>query len=226
MILGVCRTALRALRRRGEFPAGLEIGRYVSCRVSDVDRADGDPADRGRPIRWWGFEIVGRVHLSVGHRCDSRQGEFTREALAVEASHRIDADGVVATVERLVAGRAAPAHLRMDNGSELISAALRDWCRIWGTHPADIEPGAPWETPFVESFNSRLRDECLNTEDFANTTEARAVLEDWRTEYNTARPHQSLGMLTPAATLPSGRRTNTNPNTHNRLFGFERARLR
>ena len=90
----------------------------------------------------------------------------------------IDADGVVATVERLVAGRGAPAHLRMDNGPELVSAALRDWCRILGTHTAYIEPGSPWETP----FNGRLRDECLNIEDFANITEARAVLEDWRAE--------------------------------------------
>ena len=62
--------------------------------------------------------------------------ELTREALAVEAAHSIDADGVLAAVERLVAHRGAPAHLRMDNGPELISAALRDWCRIWGTHAA------------------------------------------------------------------------------------------
>ena len=119
--------------------------------------------------------------------------EFTREALAVEA-----ADGVVA-VERLVAQRGAPAHLRMDNGPELASVALRDWCRIWGTHTAYIEPGSPWENPYIESFNGRLRYECLNTEDFADLLEARVVLEDWRTEYNTYRPHQSLGGLTPAA---------------------------
>ena len=125
--------------------------------------------------------------------------EFTREALAIEAAHRIGADGVVGTVENLVASRGAPKHLRMDNGPELTAAALRDWCRIWGTHTAYIEPGSPWETPFVESFNGRLRDECLNVEDFANITEAKAVLEDWRVEYNHYRPHQSLGGLTPAA---------------------------
>ena len=69
--------------------------------------------------------------------------EFTREALAVDAAHSIDADGVIGTVERLVAQRGAPVHLRMDNGPELASAALRDWCRIWGTHTAYIEPGSP-----------------------------------------------------------------------------------
>ena len=71
-------------------------------------------------------------------------------------------------------------------GSESCLVSARD--RIFG-HPH----------PFVESFNGRLRDECLNTEDFANITEARVVLEDWRIEYNTYRPHQSLGGLTPAA---------------------------
>ena len=125
--------------------------------------------------------------------------EFAREALAIDAAHSIDADGVVATIGRLVAARGSPAHLRMDNGPELTAEALRDWCRIWGAHTAYIEPGSPWETPFIETFNGRLRDECLNTEDFANITEARAVLENWRCEYNTHRPHQSLGGLTPAA---------------------------
>jgi hypothetical protein len=66
--------------------------------------------------------------------------EFTREALAIEAAHRIDSDGVVGTVEHLVASRGAPAHLQMDNGPELTAAALRDWCGIWGTHTAYIEP--------------------------------------------------------------------------------------
>ncbi len=125
--------------------------------------------------------------------------EFTREALAVDAGRRIDSDGVVDTIERLVALRGAPQHLRMDNGPELTAAALRDWCRIWGTHTAYIEPGSPWETPFVESTGGRLRDECLNIEDDADITEAKAVLEDWRHEYNHYRPHQSLGGLTPAA---------------------------
>ncbi len=87
----------------------------------------------------------------------------------------------------------------MDNGPELTAEALRDWCRIWRTQTAYIEHGSPWETPFIESFNGRLRDECLNVEDFANITEARAVLEDWRHEHNTYRPHRSLGGLTPAA---------------------------
>ena len=124
--------------------------------------------------------------------------EFTSEALAVDVAHSIDADGVVVAVERLVQQRGAPAHLRMDNGPELASAALRDWCRIWGAHTAYIEPGSAWDDPYIESFSGRLRDESLNTEDFADILEAQVVLEDWRTDYNTYRPHQSLAELTPA----------------------------
>lgn len=132
--------------------------------------------------------------------------EHTREALAIKVGHRIDADGVVEVVEQIAAARGAPAHLRMDNGPELVADALRDWCRLAGTNTAYIEPGAPWENGWIESFNGRLRDECLNIEDFANLTEARVVLEDWRHDYNHHRPHRSLGGQTPAA-YAAGHRT-------------------
>lgn len=102
------------------------------------------------------------------------------------------------TVEALVARRGAPAHLRMDNGPELVARALRDWCRLVGTGTVYIEPGSPWQTPWVESFNGRVRDELLNVEQFFTLKEAQVIAEDWRIEYNTYRPHSSLGMLTPA----------------------------
>jgi transposase InsO family protein len=123
--------------------------------------------------------------------------EHTREALAMRVGRSCTADDVVAVIEALVAERGAPEHLRMDNGPELIAWALRDWCRLAGTATAYIEPGAPWENPFVESFNGRARDELLNLEEFAHVLEAQVVVESWRTEYNTYRPHSSLGGLTP-----------------------------
>ena len=86
----------------------------------------------------------------------------------------------------------------MDNGPELIAWSLRDWCRLTGTGTVYIEPGSPWENPWIESFNGRARDELLNINEFGSLTEARVVIEDWRTEYNTWRPHSSLGGLTPA----------------------------
>jgi putative transposase len=124
--------------------------------------------------------------------------EFTRESLAMEVDRSLTADRLIDVLERLVALHGAPQHLRMDNGPELVSWALRDWCRLGGTRTVYIEPGSPWQNPFVESFNSRCRDELLNVEEFANLREARVVVEAWRVEYNTYRPHSSLGGLTPA----------------------------
>ena len=94
--------------------------------------------------------------------------EFTREALAMEVDRSITADRLIDVIERLVVTHGAPEHLRMDNGPELLSWALRDWCRFTGTRTIYIEPGSPWENPFVESFNGRARDELLNIEEFAD----------------------------------------------------------
>ena len=93
----------------------------------------------------------------------------------------------------------APGYIRCDNGPELTANALRDWCRFSGTGSSYIEPGAPWENPYVEPFNGRLRDEFLGVEQFDSLLEAQVLIEDWRIEYNTKRPHSSLGWLAPAA---------------------------
>ena len=125
--------------------------------------------------------------------------EFTREALACVPARSLDADRTVGVLEGLVEKRpGAPTYLRCDNGPELISAALRDWCRFAGVTTSYIEPGAPWQNPYVESFNGKLRDELLNLETFNSLFEAQVLIEDWRDEYNHYRPHQSLRYLTPA----------------------------
>ena len=131
--------------------------------------------------------------------------EHTREALWIEVARRIDADATVAILERIAATRAAPELIRMDNGPELTAHAIRDWCRATGASTAYIEPGSPWENPFVESFGSRVRDEMLGVEVFDTLLEARVVIEDWRTEYNTVRPHSSLQWLAPSAYAESCR---------------------
>jgi putative transposase len=125
--------------------------------------------------------------------------EFTRQALACVAARSIDADRTVSLFEELVEKReVTPQSIRCDNGPELISAALRDWCRFNGVTTSYIEPGAPWQNPYVESFNGKLRDELLNLESFDSLFEAQVLIEDWRVEYNHYRPHQSLRYLTPA----------------------------
>jgi putative transposase len=131
--------------------------------------------------------------------------EHTREALAIEVSRSIDADHTVRVLDRIVATGRRPELVRADNGPELTANALRDWCRFGGTDQAFIEPGSPWENPFVESFGSRVRDEVLSVEAFGSLTEATVVLEDWRNIYNTRRPHGSLGWKTPAAYAASWR---------------------
>ncbi len=126
--------------------------------------------------------------------------EHTREALAIVVARSITADATVAALDQIVADReTAPEYIRCDNGPELTANALRDWCRFAGTGSSYIEPGAPWENPFVESFNGRLRDELLAVEQFDTLLEAQVLIEDWRIEYNTRRPHGSLGWLAPVA---------------------------
>ena len=124
--------------------------------------------------------------------------EHTREALAMRVGRTCTADDLIEVLAGLVAARGAPEHLRMDNGPELLAWALRDYCRLAGTHTTYIEPGAPWENPYVESFNGRVRDELLNLEEFTSLTVAQVVVEAWRIEYNAYRPHSALSGLTPA----------------------------
>jgi putative transposase len=137
--------------------------------------------------------------------------EFTREALAIEVDRSIDAEETVAVLGRLAAERGAPANIRADNGPELTAAVLREWCRSGKTDTAYIEPGSPWQNPYVESFNSRLRDELLNTEVFICLAEAKVLAEDWRDDYNANHPHSALGMMSPARFAASWQRIgNTN----------------
>ena len=125
--------------------------------------------------------------------------EFTKEALAIEVDRSIDADHTVRVLARIAArtGR-RPVFVRMDNGPELTAHALRDWCRFSHAGTSYIEPGSPWENPFVESFNGKLRDELLDAEIFETLLEAQVLAEDFRVDYNTYRPHSSLGYLAPA----------------------------
>ncbi len=109
-------------------------------------------------------------------------------------------------LERLAIERGAPCHVRMDSGSELTANALRDWCRFASADTAYIEPGSPWQNPWAESFNGKLRDELLDLEVFETLTEAKVLAEDFRIAYNTNRPHSALGMKAPARFAADRRR--------------------
>jgi transposase InsO family protein len=139
--------------------------------------------------------------------------EFTKEALAIEIDRSIDADHTVRVLESIVArtGR-RPTFLRMDNGSELTAHALRDWCRFSRAGTSYIEPGSPWQNPFIESFNGKLRDELLAGEIFETLLEARVLAEDFRIDYNTYRPHSTIGYKAPATFAEQWRLNQAGPS--------------
>ena len=124
--------------------------------------------------------------------------EFTRECLAIVVERSIDADRVVATLDRLVVERGTPGFVRFDNGPEFIAQAVADWCRFNGVGAVFIDPGSPWQNAWIESFNGRLRDELLNAWRFDSLLEAKVLIEDWRIDYNLNRPHSAHGDLTPS----------------------------
>ncbi len=157
--------------------------------------------------------VTGRT-LKILHLLD----EFTREALADLVAYNIDADATVAVLDKIAGTRGThPAFVRMDNGPELTANALRDWCRFVGTGTSYIEPGAPWQNPWVESYGSRMRAELLAVEQFDTLLEAHVLVADWHDEYNHLRPHSALGMLTPAEFATRWRETNTCTTPHDRV---------
>ncbi len=140
-----------------------------------------DRTTGGRTLKW--FTLV---------------DEYTRECLALEVRRGMTAGAVNAVLAGVVRERGAPMHIRSDNGPEFIAKAIRSWMTEAGLETLYIEPGAPWENGYAESFNSKVRDELLNVEEFISLLEARVLAKEWRQEYNHVRPHSSLGYRTPA----------------------------
>jgi putative transposase len=125
--------------------------------------------------------------------------EYTRECLALKVARSITAEEVIDTLAELFAIRGVPSHIRSDNGPEFIAQAIQRWLGQLGVKALYIEPGAPWENGYAESFHSKLRDEFLNAEEFASLREARGLTRAFQEAYNQARPHSGLGYQTPAA---------------------------
>jgi len=123
--------------------------------------------------------------------------DFSRECLALEVDISLPARRVVRTLERLCLNRSAPLELVADNGPEFRALELQDWAARQGIRLNYIEPGKPMQNAFVESFNGRFRDECLNQYVFGALSQTREIIEKWRIYYNSRRPHSSLGYMTP-----------------------------
>jgi len=160
------------------------------------------PADRLKathPDHVWAldyqFDVTagGRI-IKILHVVD----EHPRESLTDLVAYSIDADATVGVLDKIVGWRGTcPRFIRCDNGPELTANALRDWCRFNGTGTSYIDPGSPWQNPWVESYGGRMRDELLAIEQFDTLLEAQVLVADWREEYNDYRPHSALGMHPP-----------------------------
>ena len=123
--------------------------------------------------------------------------EFTRESLAIHVDQSIPAAQVKIVLEILFIIRGIPAYIRSDNGPEFIALLIQHWLMEKKVETRYIEPGKPWQNAFGESFNGRLRDECLNQEVFYSVRDAQSIIETWRWYYNNKRLHSSLGYQTP-----------------------------
>jgi putative transposase len=177
---------------------GLAVPRPRRRRRRRGGRPDPVPVRAEHPGHVWAYDFV-KDHCENGQalRILTLVDEFTRECLAIEVGGSLGARRVIAVLERSFAEHGPPEWLRSDNGPEFIAEILKVWLAERGARPRYIDPGCPWQNAFGESFNGRLRDECLNLELFANRLEATVVLEAWRLDYNLQRPHSSLGYKTP-----------------------------
>jgi len=151
------------------------------------------------PNHVWSYDFVeGRTHNGRKFRMLNIIDEFTRECLAIRIDRKLNSTDVIDVLSDLFILRGVPGHVRSDNGPEFIAKAVREWIAAVGAKTAFIEPGSPWENGYCESFNSKLRDELLNSEIFYSLAEAKVIIEAWRRYYNTERPHSSLGYKPPA----------------------------
>ena len=147
----------------------------------------------------WSYDFVSAMtHDGRTLRMLTLIDEHTRECLAIRVARRLGRYEVIETLADVMLYRGIPENIRSDNGPEFIAKELRKWLANLGTGTLYIEPGSPWENGYCESFNGKLRDECLNGEIFYSLKEAQIVIEQWRVEYNTERPHSSLGYRPPA----------------------------
>jgi putative transposase len=147
----------------------------------------------------WSYDFVAdRTSDGRAFRMLTLIDEHSRECLAIDVARRLTSEDVLERLSDLFVRRGVPSYLRSDNGAEFTATKVREWLGRVGVTTLFIEPGSPWENGYVESFNGKLRDELLAREQFDTLLEAKVLIERWRREYNTRRPHSSLGYQPPA----------------------------
>ena len=176
--------------------AGLAVRRRKRKRIAGVERQVKAPSLA--PNQSWSMDFVSDA-LADGRRlrCLNIVDDFTKECLAIEVDTSLPGQRVVAVLERLEEARGLPLSITIDNGPEFAGKVLDAWAYRKGLKLHFIEPGKPQQNCYIESFNGKFRDECLNEHWFVSMRHARETIAAWRREYNGERPHSSLGYLTP-----------------------------
>ena len=178
--------------------AGLQVRRRRRKKVPVADRQP-----LGRPLsanQVWSMDFVfDRTAEGRVIKCLTVVDDATHEAVAIVPERAIGGHALMRILDRLALERGLPQAIRTDNGKEFCGRAMLTWAHARGVRLFLIEPGKPNQNAYIESFNGRLRDECLNEHWFVSLAHARAVIEAWRREYNEERPKKSLGGLTPSA---------------------------
>jgi putative transposase len=176
--------------------ANLQVRKRVRRRVA-LGRGNPAPTVSMMNERW----SLDFVHdtLSSGRRIRALTvvDDFTHESLAIEVDTSLTGERVSRVLNMLGEIRGLPKTLVMDNGTELTSLAMLRWAADRRVRLHHIAPGKPTQNAFIESFNGKFRDECLNEHSFESLAEAREIIETWRLDYNETRPHSSLGNRTP-----------------------------
>ena len=151
-----------------------------------------------RPNERWSIDFVSDS-LATGRRFRTLNvvDECTRECLGIEVDFSLNGHRVARLLDRLIWCYGKPKQIVLDNGPEFTSIALHTWSTKTDVFLDFISPGKPMENAICESFNGKFRDECLNEYWFTDIDHARLIIEEWRNDYNAARPHGSLGNLTP-----------------------------
>lgn len=176
--------------------AGLMVRRRKRKRIVGIDRLQKVIATA--PNQSWSMDFVSDGFVDGRRlRCLNIVDDFTRECLAIEVDTSLPGRRVVSVLERLAEFRGLPQSVTVDNGPEFISKALDEWAYRQQLQLRFIAPGKPTQNAYVESFNGKFRDECLNEHWFLSMRHARDVIARWRQEYNEERPHSSLDDQTP-----------------------------
>ena len=166
-----------------------------------VPMADRQPLGRPQnPNQMWSMDFVfDRTADGRSVKSLTVVDDATHESVAIEPERAIGGQMLVRILERLAVTRGLPQAIRTDNGKEFCGRAMLTWAHERGVKLYLIEPGKPNQNAYIESFNGRFRDECLNEHWFTSLQHAKAVIESWRREYNEERPKKSLGGMTPSA---------------------------